>query len=86
MKKTDSIKSYVTDLLTKQTGDDQQPIDLTQTQMKIKTSSDRIPPYENVSAFRRYQSNIDPNRQKSSLSSSTSDEEIPDPTLINQVN
>ena len=83
MKKTDSIKSYVTDLLTKQTGGDQQPIDLTQTQMKIKTSSDRIPPYENVSAFRRYQSS-NPKDQKFSLSSSTSEDEIPNPTLINQ--
>lgn len=83
-KKTDSIKSYVTDLLTKQTTDDQQPIDLTQTQMKIQTSSDR--PYENISAFRRYQSTTNEQRQKPNSSSSTSDEEITDPTLIDQGN
>ena len=90
-KKTDSIKNYVAELLTKQTADDDdRRVDLTQTQMKIRTSGgDRYPRYENSSAFRPYQStNLDDNqRQKLSLSSSSSssDEDTVNRTFTDQV-
>lgn len=53
-KKT-SIKNYVTNLLTKQeTDDEQQPIDLTRTQIKVETKPKSFRDYENISAFRQY--------------------------------
>lgn len=87
-KKTDSIKNYVADLLTKQTGDDDRRVDLTQTQMTIRTAGDKYPRYENSSAFRPYQTtNLDDNhRQKSSVTStSSSDDDAIHPTHIDQV-
>jgi hypothetical protein len=72
-KKTNSIKDYVTDILTKQ---DDEPVDLTQTEMKIHTSSDNYPQYQNMSAFRRYQSNT----QRKDKQSSSSEDELKDHT------
>ncbi len=90
-RRTSSIKNYVTDILTKQQdGDDHQRIDLTQTQMKIKTSSDPFRKYENISAFRRYQPTTDTTtrtdpQQQQQRQSSSSDDELKDHTLTEEV-
>jgi len=87
--KKDSIKNYVTGLLTQHGEDDEQEIDLTQTQMKIDTNPDEFPDYENISAFRRYQSDTEgANRtdaQRQQHGSSSSDEEIKNPTPSDEV-
>jgi hypothetical protein len=75
--KKDSIKSYVSDVLTKQVSNNGQPTDLTQSEFKINT---KPPDYQNVSAFRRYQSNAEgatrTNAQRQNGHSSSSDEEL----------
>ena len=88
-RKKDSIKNYVTNVLSKQSEDDDQHIDLTRTQMRIGTGPDSSHGYENVSAFRRYQSNTDPatttDSQRQHRQSSSSGEELRDDTLSEQV-
>jgi hypothetical protein len=79
--KKDSIKHYVTDLLTKQ---EDEHFDLTKTEMKIQTSPENFPYYQNMSAFRRYQSTTDRTDSQQQHSSS-SDDELKDRTPSEQV-
>ena len=84
-KKT-SIKTYVTDVLTKQESDHGQTTDLTQTQMKIDRSPNTFRNYENVSAFRQFPSNAentrraDAQRRQGRQSSSDDDSKHSTPT------
>jgi len=72
--KKDSIKNYVTNLLQRHGGDDEQSPDLNQSQIKIDTRTDTRPGYENVSAFRQYHSNTDAQqRQDEDLTSDEDD-------------
>jgi hypothetical protein len=71
--KKESIKNYVTDVLTKHDHDDeQQHTDSTSTQIEIATDPDVYRDYENVSAFRRYQSKS----ERYHDANSTSEDEI----------
>jgi len=70
--KKESIKNYVTGVLTKHDNDDEQPTDSTSTQIEIATSPDVFRDYENISAFRRYQSTT----ERPQDPSSTSEDEI----------
>jgi len=71
--KKESIKNYVTDVLTKHDHDDeQQHTDSTSTQIEIATDTDVYRDYENVSAFRRYQSKS----ERYHDANSTSEDEI----------
>ncbi len=83
--KKDSIKNYVTNVLHRHGRDDEQPTDLTQTQIKIDTRAGIPRSYENVSAFRQYQSNTEgmtrTDAQQRQGEDSTSDE---DDNLRNQ--
>ncbi len=82
-KKT-SIKNYVSDVLTKHERGDEQPIDTAQTQIKITTSPSPFPGYENLSAFRRYQSTTEgtsrTNTQRQRQESFSTDDEVRDQT------
>jgi hypothetical protein len=71
--KKDSIKNYVTDVLTKQEKDDEQQPSAAPTQIKIDTHPDAFRDYENVSAFRRYQTGAE-GTSRSDRSSSSDDE------------
>jgi hypothetical protein len=81
--KKDSIKNYVNDILTKHEKDREQNIELSQTQIKIGTTSNTFPQYENVSAFRTYQSRT--NRNNLQQQNSSSDEELENHTTTQRV-
>jgi hypothetical protein len=81
--KKDSIKNYVNDILTKHEKDREQNIELSQTQIKIGTTSNTFPQYENVSAFRTYQSGT--NRNNLQQQNSSSDEELENHTTTQRV-
>jgi hypothetical protein len=84
--KKESIKSYVTDVLTKHGKDDEQQADFAQTEMKIGTSNDVFPRYENVSAFRRYRSNADGvTRTSAEHQNSSSDDDLRNHTPTQRV-
>jgi hypothetical protein len=84
-----SIKNYVTDVLTKHDKDEKQPTDLTQTQIKIGTTSKKYRDYENISAFRQYPSNTEgksrDNSQRQQGQISSSDDEFRNPTPTEHV-
>ena len=87
--KRDSIKNYVTNLLTKPDTNDGQQVDLTQTQMTIDAKPDTYRNYENISAFQRYQPHTEGTKKSDSQrrqeQSSSSDDEIKDTTPKEQV-
>jgi len=58
-KRKDSIKNYVTNVLHTHGIDDEQPTDLTKTEIKIETTPNIPRAYENISAFRQYHSNAE---------------------------
>ncbi|CAF1120991.1 unnamed protein product [Adineta steineri] len=76
--KKGSIKSYVSDVLTKHDSDEGRATDLAQTRIKIDTSSNNFRNYENASAFRQYGSNAEgtsrTNAHRQGQSSSSDDE------------
>jgi hypothetical protein len=57
--KKDSIKNYVTNVLQRHGIGDEEQTDSTRTQIKIDTRASTYRGYENISAFRQYQSNIE---------------------------
>jgi hypothetical protein len=88
--KKNSIKSYVTDVISKRDSDDGQPTDLTQTRIKIDSTGDTLRNYDNVSAFRQYPSNAEgatrTGAQRQLGQESSSDEEARRDTATEQVN
>lgn len=58
-KRKDSIKNYVSNVLHRHGNDDEQPTDLTQTEIKIESIPNIPRGYENISAFRQYHSNAE---------------------------
>jgi hypothetical protein len=75
----DSIKNYVNDVLHIHGRDDEQPANLTQTEIHIDTAPGTRRSYENVSAFRQYHSNAEgtakTNAQQGQDEDLTSDED-----------
>jgi hypothetical protein len=57
--KTDSIKNYVTNVLARHGGTDEQQAHLGQTHIKIEPTGGTYRGYENVSAFRQYYVNAE---------------------------
>jgi hypothetical protein len=87
--KRESIKNYVSNVLTKHEKDGEQRIDLTQTHMKIGKSPDSFREHESSSAFRRYQSSTNgtdrTDTQRQEEPSSSSDDEFREQTPTEQV-
>ena len=79
LKKKDSIRHYVTNVLHRHGGDDEQSDRLSQTDIRIDTRTTSRHPYENISAFRQYHSNAEgtvrTDAQQRFNQSSTSDED-----------
>ncbi|UJR23978.1 hypothetical protein I4U23_026944 [Adineta vaga] len=77
--KKNSIKNYVSDVVTKRDSDEGQTTDLTQTKIKIEPTADSFRNYENASAFRHYPSHAEgttrTDAQREQGRSSSSDEE-----------
>jgi hypothetical protein len=78
--KRESIKNYVTNVLHRHERDDEQPTDLTRSEIKIETTPGVHRRYENVSAFRQYHSNAEGTartdaQQRQHNDESTSDED-----------
>lgn len=82
--KRNSIKNYVTDVLTKHDKDDGHPTDLTKTEITIDTSPDGFREHEATSAFRQYPSKSE-NAQRRQGQNSSSDEELRGHTVTEQV-
>ncbi|CAF1407614.1 unnamed protein product [Adineta ricciae] len=59
--KRSSVKSYVSDILSKRESEDGQPVDLAQTEIRIDSSSDSYRNNDIASAFRHYPSNPEGN-------------------------
>lgn len=77
--KKDSITNYVNNVLTKQDTDDEQQPSVTPTQITIETNPSNFSGYENISAFRRYQTNAEGRSRTSAQrqdQSTSSDDEL----------
>lgn len=91
LKKNDSIRHYVTNVLHRHSvGDDEQADRLSPSNIRIDSRTRSAHPYENVSAFRQYHSNAEGTartdaQQRFNQSSTSDEDDLRHPSSTDQV-